>query len=103
VMDLRGDARLVEEHHHELAVLRELGVQALRRHDPREPDIADQVRDVDRRHAALRDLAMEHVAPDGDRSLLLAHVGTMSCPRVSVARASDGYTGPAWNARYVRA
>ena len=65
VMDLRRDPRLVHEHRDELGVLGELGQQALRRDDAREPLVADEARDMDRRHTAARDLAMQDVPADG--------------------------------------
>jgi hypothetical protein len=67
VVDLRCDARLVEEHRDELRVLGELGVQSLGRDDAREALVAHQTRDVDRRHAAPRDLSVQHVAADRRR------------------------------------
>jgi hypothetical protein len=69
VMDLRSDARFVQEHRHELGILGELRVQSLRRDDAREAFVADQSRDVDRRHAAARDLPVQEVAADLDRRL----------------------------------
>jgi hypothetical protein len=73
VVDLGGNARLVEKHRDKLAVLRELGMHALRSDDARESNIADEVRDVDRRHAAPRDLAVQLVSADGDGLLAVDH------------------------------
>ena len=67
VMDLRSDACLVEEHRDEVGVLGELGMQSLRRDDAREAFIADEARDVNRRHATARDLAMQYVTPHRHR------------------------------------
>jgi len=66
-MNLRCDARLVEEHRDEVGVLGELGEQALRGDDAAESFIAHQPSDMDRGHATTRDLAMEDVASDRDR------------------------------------
>ena len=88
VVDLRRDARLVEEHRDELGVLGELGMQALRGDDAREALVAHQARDVDRRHPAARDLAVQQVAADRDRLVLSARSSRpsfeeldRSCPR----------------------
>ena len=73
VVDLRRDARLVEEHLDELRVLGELGVQALRGDDAREPLVAHEARDVDRRHTAAGNLPVEEIATDRDRLVFVGH------------------------------
>ena len=54
--DARREARLVEEHRDELGILRELRVQPLDRDRAREADRPEQPPEMDRRHAARRDL-----------------------------------------------
>ena len=76
MVDLRRDARLVEEHRDELGVLGELGMQALRGDDAREALVAHEARDVDRRHTAARDLAMQQIA--ADRDLVLRSLGSLT-------------------------
>ena len=46
------------------------GMQPLRRDDAREALVAHEPRDVDRRHAAARDLPMQQVATDGDLAFI---------------------------------
>jgi hypothetical protein len=73
VMHLGRDPRLVEEHGDELLVLGELRVHALGGDDAREADIAHQPSNVDRRHATACNLAMQQVAADRERLVLLRH------------------------------
>ncbi|TMQ10986.1 MAG: hypothetical protein E6J90_35495 [Deltaproteobacteria bacterium] len=84
VVDPGCDARLVEEHRDELGIGGELGEQPLGDDEPAEALAADQAREVDRRHAAARDRAVQEISTDRDRlrvwlggrhyRVLLAHV-----------------------------
>ncbi len=60
----RGDARLVEEHRDELRILGVLRVQPLDREPLGEPARPCEAPQVDRGHAAGRDLTEQRVAPD---------------------------------------
>jgi hypothetical protein len=62
VVNLRSDFRLVAEHGDELRILGELRMKALGRDDTSEPVGADQVREMNRRHSAMRDGRVEHIA-----------------------------------------
>ena len=64
VAHARGEPRFVDEHRDELRVRRELRVEPLDRDGAREPDRADDAPEVDRRHAAGRDLPADRVAAD---------------------------------------
>jgi hypothetical protein len=64
-MDARGEAGLVEEHLNELAVAREVRVQALDREKALKPADPFAPREIHRRHAAARQLGdqLEAVQP----------------------------------------
>ncbi len=67
VLDARGEARLVEEHRHELGIRGELRVEALDGDGARETDRARKPPQVHRRHPAGGDAIVELVAADDDR------------------------------------
>ena len=64
VLHARGEPRLVEEHRDELGVGRQVRVQALDGHGPREADGPDDAAQVDDRHPPRGDRVVHLVATD---------------------------------------
>ena len=62
MVDRRGEPRLVEEHGHELALERELRVQALDGHELGKPCGPEHAPEVHRRHAARGELGVDSIA-----------------------------------------
>ena len=93
VLDARREASLVEEHRDELRVARELRVEALDRHRPREPGRASEPAQMDGRHPAMRDLLEENITPDRSGLMLLlceAHRPS------AYSRSTPGAAGAHW-------
>ena len=65
--DARRQPGFVEEHLHEVRVARELGVESLDRDRTGESRGAEEPPEMDRGHAARRDLAVQHVTPEDPR------------------------------------
>ncbi len=63
-MDLRGDARLVEEHVGEAPLLGEVRVDHLHRDPSLEAVGSFELREIDRRHPTLGDAIAQPVAPE---------------------------------------
>jgi hypothetical protein len=82
VMDLRGDARLVEEHLDEALVACELRADALERDVAMHAGAAARLREIDRRHAAAADLDAQPV-----RTECVAHSQHACARRADRARA----------------
>jgi len=77
VADTGREARLLQEHRHEIRVLREVRMEALDGHRAREADRPEQARKMDRGHAAGCDLAVQRVPPQASaeiRAGLLRHL-----------------------------
>ncbi len=64
MIEQRGDARLVDEHLHELRLRRQLGEDALQHHQLVEPRQRAHAREIDLRHAAGRQVLDDLVAAD---------------------------------------